>query len=300
MMRRSSSRRTPDKAPNELEFLYDELEEIESILEPLRDAQSDSLRAQAEASKKKLESLGDGELSAFRLSLLRREIRKLKARAESLANNSLVVGASILRNELDEIEQILQPLKDDEAEALQSIKEASKKRLESASKKDLPTLQEEIYSLKEQAEALATKSFLSGEIEAIDKILDSIKGNLFKRTEVGSLEKEKKDKKKELRSADEHGLASLRRDIRDLKERAEALAYREGWFVRFRRESALVWLGIIPLIVAIYASFITIWQWLEKPKIEVFYMQTATAQTATAQAMPSPTRTSMPTSTPTP
>ena len=298
MMRKSSARRTPDKTYDALEILYDEIEEIESILEPLRDPQSDSLRSQAADHKKKLESLGDGELSSFKLSLLKRDIHKLKARAESLANNSLLVGTSFLRNEIDEIEQILEPLNNVEAEALGSEKEISKKKLESVSKNNLPALQEEIRSLKERAETLAIKSFLLSEIDAVEKILASIKGNRFKRTEASALEDEKKDKKKELRSAGEYRLASLRKDIRNLKERAETLANREGWFARFGRAPALAWLGIIPLIVAIYASFIAIWQWLEKPKIQEYYMETATAQTATAQAMPTAAETSAPVGTP--
>ena len=299
MMSRSS-RRTPEKANNELEFLYDELEEIENLLEPLRDAQSDALRSQSADQKKKLESLGDGELSSFRLSLLRREIHRLKTKAESLANNSLVVGTSLLRNEIDEIEQLLTPLKGNEAEAVQSVKEASKKKLGSVSKKDLPALQEEIHGLKEQAEALAIRSFLRNEIEAVEKILASIKSNRFKRNEVSTLETEKEDKKKELRSVDAYGLAALRKDIRDLKERAEALANREGWFARLRRASGLVWLAIIPLAVVIYAMFVTFWQWRAKPIIQELYLGTATAQTATAAAMPTATATLFPTPTPTP
>jgi hypothetical protein len=280
--------------------LYDEIEEIETVLEPLRDVQADLLRTQAAEHKKRIESLGEGEVSSFRLSLLQRGVSKLKARAEALANNSLVMGASLLRNEMDQIERILQPLNSEEAGALQAVKEATKKKLESVSKKDLPALQQEIKTLKEQAEVLATRSFLLGEIQRIEKTLGSLKSNRFKRAEASSLQEEQEDKKNAVRSAGVGGLASLRKDIRDLKERTEELANREGWFARIGQASALVWLAIIPLIVAIYAITIAIWQWREKPRIEAFRLETATAQTATAQAMPTATGIFLPTSTPNP
>lgn len=299
MMRRSS-RQTPEKATNQLELLYDELEETEDLLEPLRDAQSEALGSEVADYKKKMEALGDGEIAPFRLSLLRREIRRLKTKAESLANDSFVVGTSLLRNEMDQIEQVLRPLKGNEAEALQSVKEATKKKLGSVSKQDVPALREEIDGLKEQAEALATRSFLRGEIERIEKIIDSTKSNRSKRNEAASLEQEKEDRKKELRSVDAYGLAALRKDIRDLKERAEALSDRESWFARLRRASGFIWLGIIPLVIVIYAIAITIWQWRAKPTIQAFFMETATAQTATAAAMPTATATLFPTPTPSP
>lgn len=299
MMRRSS-RQTPEKATNQLELLYDELEETEDLLEPLRGAQSEALGSEVADYKKKMEALGDGEIAPFRLSLLRREIRRLKTKAESLANDSFVVGTSLLRNEMDQIEQVLRPLKGNEAEALQSVKEATKKKLGSVSKQDVPALREEIDGLKEQAEALATRSFLRGEIERIEKIIDSTKSNRSKRNEAASLEQEKEDRKKELRSVDAYGLAALRKDIRDLKERAEALSDRESWFARLRRASGFIWLGIIPLVIVIYAIAITIWQWRAKPTIQAFFMETATAQTATAAAMPTATATLFPTPTPSP
>jgi len=283
--RSSSSQQTDNEANNELESLFDKIDEIEQGLEPLRDAQSDLLRSQTEDKKKKLESLADGELSPLKLSFLRKEIGKLKERAESLANNSFIVATSFLQSEVDEIEQALEPLKNADANALRSEKEASKQKLTSVNKTDLPSLREEIRNIKERTGALVTQSFLSAEIELIEKILASIKDNRSKRTELRSLELEKEAKKKKLQSADEYGLASLRKDIGKLKERAESLAAKESWFARLKRVSIVVWLWIIPLLIAIYTGYIAIWQGVKQPTIQAIQLETSTAQTATAAVL---------------
>ena len=294
--RSSSSKRAGDETNNELETLFEEIDEIEKILEPLKEAQSDSLRAQAEDKKKKLESLDNGELSSFRLSLLRKEISKLKARAETMANNSLIVTTSFLRNEIDEIEEILEPLKDAESDSLRSEKEDKKRKLESIDKKELPAIQEEIHNIKERAETLVTKSFLLGEIGVIEKMLVSIRVNPLERAELRSLEEEKEDTKKRLQSGDDYELVSLRKEISKMKERAESLASRESWLAKLSRVSILVWLWIIPLLVAIYASYIAILQWNSQPQIRDY----ATTQTAEAMRTLTPSATEAPATTSTP
>jgi hypothetical protein len=289
--RSSSSKRVGDASNNELETLFEEIDEIEKLLEPLNNAESDSLRSQTEDKKKKLESLDDDDLSSFRLSFLRKEVSRLKARAEAMANNSLIVTTSFLRNEIDEIEKILEPLKAAESDSLRSEMEDKKKKLESVDKTALPSLQEAIRNIKESAETLVTKSFLSDEIDIIEKMLVSIRGNRLKRSELNSLELEKEDKKKRLQSADEYELAALRKEIGKIKEKAESLASRENWLVRLSRVSVLAWLGFIPLLIAIYASYIAIVQWNSQTIIHNYATQTA-------QAMPTPTETLTPTPTP--
>lgn len=293
----SSSERPDDKTTNELETLFEEIDEIEKMLEPLNNAESDSLRSQTEDKKKKLESLDDKDLSSFRLSVLRKEISRLKAKSESMANNSLIVTTSFLQNEIGEIEKILKPLNDAESDSLRSEKEDKKKKLESVDKKDLPSLREEVRNLKEKTEILATRSFLLGEIGIIEKILVSIKADPSKRAELSSLEQEKEGKKNRLQVADEYELASLRKEISKIKERAESLVTKESLLVRLSRVSVLFWLGIIPLLIAIYAGYIAIVQWNSQPQIRD-YAITQTAVAATQTAMSSATET--PTITPTP
>ena len=291
MNRRPSSKRAGNETNNELETLFEEIDEIEKILEPLNNAESNSLRSQAEDKKTKLESLDDDDLSSFRLSFLRKEISRLKARAESMANNSLIVTTSFLRNEIDEIEKILEPLKAAESDSLRSEMEDKKKHLESVDKTALPSLQEEIRTLKESAETLITKSFLSDEIDLIEKMLVSIKVNRLKRAELNSLELEKEDKKKRLQSADEYELATLRKEIGKIKEKAESLASRESWPVRLSRVSVLVWLGFIPLLIALYIGYLAILQWQNQPQIRRLATQTAQAMptvTPSTTATPAP------------
>jgi hypothetical protein len=285
--RSSSSKRAGDETDNDLEALFEDIDEIEKMLEPLNNAESDSLRSQTEDKKKKLELLDDSALSSVRLRLLRKEISKLKARAESLATNSLIVTTSFLRNEIDEIEKILEPLKDAESDSLRSEKEDQKKKLESIDKKELPAIQEEIHDIKERAEALVTKSFLLGEIGVIEKMLVSIRVNPLKRAELKSLEDEKEDKKKRLQSVHEYELVTLRKEISKMKERAESLATKESWLAKLSRVSILVWLGIIPLLIAIYAGYIAIVQWNSQDLIHDYATQTA-------EAMPTPTETPIP------
>ena len=55
----SSSERPDDETHTELEILFEEIDEIEKMLEPLNNAESDSLRSQTEDKKKKLELLDD-------------------------------------------------------------------------------------------------------------------------------------------------------------------------------------------------------------------------------------------------
>src|SRR5829696_6878125 len=153
----SSSERPDNETPNELGILFEEIDEIEKMLEPLNNAESESLRSQVEDKKMKLEAMDEGGLSPFRLSVLRRDISRLKARAESMANNSLVVTTSFLRNQIEEIEKILEPLKVADADALRSEKEDTKKKLETVVKTDVPSLQDAIRNLKERAEILATR-----------------------------------------------------------------------------------------------------------------------------------------------
>jgi hypothetical protein len=97
------------------------------------------------------------------------------------------------------------------------------------------------------------------------------------------LELEKEDKKRSLQSADEYELAVMRKEINKLKERVESLATRESWLVRLSRVSVLVWLGFIPLLIAIYACYIAIVQWDSQPQIRDY------AATQTSEAMPTPT-----------
>jgi predicted AAA+ superfamily ATPase len=295
--RSSSSKQAGDETNNELETLFEEIDEIEKILEPLNNAESDSLRSQTEDKKKKLELLDDSALSSIRLRLLRKEISKLKARAESLANNSFIVTTSFLRNELDEIEKILEPIKDAESDTLRLEKEDKRKKLESIDKKELPAIQKEIHNIKERAEILVTKSFLSGEIDVIEKILVSMKGNPLKSAELKSLEDEKEKKKERLQSVDENELVSLRKEISKMKERAESLASKESWLVRLSQVSVLVWLGIIPLLLVLYTGYVAILQWNSQPVIHIYATETAVAVTQTAQAMPTPTETPIPTPT---
>ena len=219
--RPSSSERPDDETTNEPETLFEVIDEIEKMLEPLNNVESDSLRSQTEDKKKKLESLDDDDLSSFRLSILRKEISRLKARAESMANNSLIVTTSFLRNEIEEVEKVLDTVKDSEADSLRSEKEDTKKKLETVVKTDIPSLREAIRNLKERAEILATRSFLLGEIGIIEKMLVSIKANPSKHAELTSLEREKEDKKNRLQVTDEYELASLRKEISKIKERAE-------------------------------------------------------------------------------
>jgi len=295
----SSSERPDDETHNELEILFEEIDEIEKMLEPLNNAESDSLRSQTEDQRKKLDSLDEGGLSPFRLSAPRREISRLKARAESMANNSLVVTTSYLRNQIEEIEKVLEPLKDADADALRSEKEETKKKLESVVKTDLPSLQEAIRNLKERTELLATRSFLLGEIGVIEKMLVSIRVNPSKRTQLKSLEAEKEDKKRNLQSADDYELAALRKEINKIKERVESLATRESWLVRLGKVSVLVWLAIIPLLIAIYTGYIAILQRNSQTEIRD-YAITQTAVAATQTEMASATETATPTLAPIP
>ena len=290
----SSSERPDDQKHNELEILFDEIDEIEKMLEPLNNAESESLLSQAEDKKKKLEAMDEGGLSPFRLSVLRRDISRLKARAESMANNSLVVTTSFLRNQMEEIEKILEPLKDADADALRSEKEDTKKKLETVVKTDVPSLQEAVRNLKERTEILATRSFLLGEIDLIEKMLVSMRVNPSKSAQLKSLESETGDKKKSLQSADDYELSALRKEINKIKERAESLDSRESWLVRLGKVSVLVWLMIIPLLIALYTGYIAILQWNSQEEIRDF------AITQTAQAMPTPIETATPTLAPVP
>lgn len=290
----SSSERPDNETHNELEILFEEIDEIEKMLEPLNNAESESLRSQAEDKKKKLEAMDEGGLSPFRLSVLRRDISRLKARAESMANNSLVVTTSFLRNQIEEIEKILEPLKDADADALRSEKEDTKKKLETVVKTDVPSLQEAVRNLKERTEILATRSFLLGEIDLIEKMLVSIRVNPSKSAQLKSLESEKEDKKRSLQSADDYELAALRKEINKIKERAESLASRESWLVRLGKVSVLVWLGIIPLLIALYTGYVAILQRNSQKEIRD-YAATQTAVSATQSAMPITTETATPT-----
>src|SRR5688572_2149990 len=299
MNRKPSSKRVGDETNNEVETLFEEIDEIENILAPLNNAESDSLRSQIEDKKKKLESLDDDKLSSFKLSFLRKETSRLKARAESLASRSFVSITSFLQNEIGEIEKILEPLHDAESDSLRSEKEGKKKNLESVDKKDLPSLQEAVLNIKERAETLVTKSFLLGEVDLIEKMLGSIRVNPSKHAELKSLELEKEDKKRSLQSADEYELAILRKEINKIKERAESLASRESWLVRLSRVSVLVWLGIIPLLIVLYISYLAVLQWNSQPQIRDY----ATTQTAEAMPTVTPSATetaapSLPTATP--
>ena len=292
--RPSSSERPDDETTNELETLFEEIDEIEKMLEPLNNVESDSLRSQTEDKKKKLESLDDDDLSSFRLSILRKEISRLKARAESMANNSLIVTTSFLRNEIEEVEKVLDTVKDSEADSLRSEKEDTKKKLETVVKTDIPSLREAIRNLKERAEILATRSFLLGEIGIIEKMLVSIKANPSKRAELTSLEREKEDKKNRLQVTDEYELASLRKEISKIKERAESLVTQEGWLVRLSKVLVLVLLGIIPLLLAIYVAYIAIVQSNSQPIIHDYATQTAVSATQTAMLSATETPIPMP------
>jgi hypothetical protein len=286
MIRRSSSRRTPNEAQVELEALFDDIDEIEKLLEPLQGEQAASLRSQLEDKRKKLESVDDEESSSFKLAFLRREVRKLKTSAEALADDSFVTSTSLLVNQLDEIGKTLEPMQDPDSQALQYQLEDKKKKLASVSKKELPGLHKEILALKERADTLSTKSFLINEIGRIDKILGSAKSRPFiRRSELESLEKEKNDKRKRLQSADESELASLRKEIDKLKEDVDAFVTRESWRARLGRISAIAWLLIIPCLILAYSGWVASWQWRVQPTIQTFQMQTATANTATAAVM---------------
>jgi hypothetical protein len=298
MMKRSSSRSTPDDARVELEALFDDIDEIEKLLEPLQGEQAASLRSQLEDKRKKLELVDDEESSSFKLSLLRKEVRKLRTKAEALADDSFVTSTSLLVNQIDEVGKTLQPMQDPDSQALQSQLEDKKKKLASVSKKELPGLQKEILALKEQADTLSTKSFLLNEIDRIDKILGSAKSRPFiRRSELEALEEEKKDQRKRLQSADENELASLRKTINKLKEDVDAFVTREGWRARLGRISAIAWLLIIPCLILFYSGWVASWQWRVQPTIQTFQMQTATAQTATAAGMQTETAAVMQTAT---
>jgi len=211
--------------------------------------------------------------------------RPSSKRAGNETNNEL----ETLFEEIDEIEKILEPLKAAESDSLRSEMEEQKKNLESVDKTALPSLQEEIRNIKESAETLVTKSFLSDEIDLIEKMLVSIKVNRLKRAELNFLELEKEVKKKRLQSADEYELAALRKEIGKIKERAESLASRESWPVRLSRVSVLVWLGFIPLLIALYTGYLAILQWQNQPQIRRFATQTAEAMpTVTPSATEAP------------
>lgn len=298
MIRRSSSRRTPSEAQADLDALFDDIDEIERMLEPLQGAQADSLRTQLEDKRKKLELVDNEEIASFRLAVLRKETSRLRTKAEALANNSISASTSGLHNQLDDIGRSLETIQETDAEALRLQLEDKKNKLGSVDKKELPSLQNEILALKERADYLSTKSFLFNEIGRIENTLVTAKSKPFyKRSEWESLEAEKNEKKARLKSADETELVSLRKEINELKDSAESFADRETWREKLSRVSPFIWLGFIPLIIVIYAGVIAVVQWNNQGIINTYATRTAKAMpTATVTA----TETLMPVTSPTP
>src|SRR5215208_6539300 len=277
--------------------LLDEIDAVRSTLGTLRGAEVDSVKADLDAKEKWVESLNDNEISSFKLSRLQKEINKIRTRADSLVAKSLTALKASLLEETDRIERNLVLLDGDELSALKSEMVDKRQRLKALKDDELSSflasIQTDISDITEKGETLITKAFLQGEIGRIEKIIGSIKVNPLRRAELKDLEAEKEDKKKMLASTAEYDLSALRKEITKLKERADSLTAKEGLFVKLGRVSILVWLGIIPLLIAIYVGYFAILQGSSQTLIHDFATQTA-------QALPTPTATMVTTSTPVP
>lgn len=244
--------------------LLEEIYRLERSLERVEGTKATALRAEAKNIKDNLPSLNDSQLSSLRKKI------------ENLATQTLLL------REIDDIEQTLELLKGHEAASLKSETEDRRKILSSFTGDDLSTLRKEINTL-------TIKSFLLKEIDEIETILKPLKGD-----EAASLKSEIEDKKKSLKSLDDSRLASARREIGMLKEKAQSLVSKPGW------ESiapAPIWLAVglalIPLLIALYSSILAILQWHYQPQIRFFASQTAEIMLTTP---PPTTETPTPTS----
>lgn len=122
------------------------------------------------------------------------------------------------------------------------------------------------------------QSFLRGEVDDIEKTLNRVKS-----PKADGLRAETKRAKESLESAGNGEsaylvLASLRRDIVAMKERAETLATKPGFLERIPPP---LWLAIVPLLLVIYIIYLAIVQRVEQPQIISFATQTAAVQQQT-------------------
>lgn len=137
--------------------------------------------------------------------------------------------------------------------------------------------------LKKQNERL--RSFLQKEIEDVEKILEPLKG-----AKADSLRNELNLKRESIESEDDGEfafflLASLRKDIVDLKERAASLSTRPTLSERIPPP---VWLAIIPLLLVIYIAYLAVVQRIQQPLIRGTQTTVAEEQTMTASVPETP------------
>ena len=285
--------------------LFEEIDTVEKILDPLKGPESDSLRSELQDKTKTLESLNENELSSYKFRILIREVDKIKKKAEELAASPLQAMKSRILEQIGNIAKTLPPLKDKESDpsspeqeeilnnvaSLEAEIENQKKRVDFLTEKDIPSLKKDIEQIKEKADALATRSFLTHETGLIGRLLDSARVGFFKRTQLDFLRSEINDRKQKLASLQDNELSSFRQDLTKIREGAETLIIQPSFAPRLRSMSALIWLSIIPLLILIYASWIAIWQRGHQTEIH------ATA-TFIASAMPSATLPAAPSATP--
>jgi hypothetical protein len=285
--------------------LFEEIDMIEKILDPLKGSESDSLRSALKDKTKTLESLNENELTSYKFRILIRDVDKIKKKAEELAASPLQAMKSRILEQIGNIAKILKLLRDKESDPSSPEKEEIRKnvasleaeienqikRVDFLTEKDLPSLQKDVQKIKEKADALATRSFLTHEIGLIGMLLGSARVGFLKRAQLDFLRSEINDRKQKLASLQDYELSSFRQDLTKIREGAETLIIQPSFAPRLRSMSALVWLSIIPLLILLYASSIAIWQRGHQTEIH------ATA-TYIASAMPSATLLPAPSATP--
>jgi len=272
----SSSKPTGDKMKNAektLESLLEEIYYIEQLLEPFGSPEATALRAETNENKKKLESLDDSEASVFRLFSLKKDMDRIKDKAESLAKNSAKNTRTFLTKEIEYLEKKLEVLESAEATPLKAETKNVKDKLSSSNESELSALQNDIGKL-------TTQSFLLKEIEDLEKKLEPLAG-----VEATTLKSEIAGIKGRLISIEGDELFYLRKETGKIKERAMQLATKQTWWDKFQKWRSTLpvtaWLAVIPALVALYIITMITWQWVEQPVIQTFQVETATAQTAT-------------------
>jgi uncharacterized phage infection (PIP) family protein YhgE len=276
--------------------LFEEIDAIEELLDSMKGSESDSLRSELQDKTKTLEALNENELSSYKFRILLREVDKIKKKADELAASPLQAMKSRILEQIGNIARILKPLKDNASDpaspeqeeirknvaALETEIENQKKQVDVLNEKDLPGLQNDVEQIKEKADALATRSFLTHEVGLIAKLLSSTRVGFLKRKQLASLRSKINDRKERLASLQDHELSSFRQDLNKIREGAETLIIQPSVAPRLRSMSALIWLGLIPFLLFVYMTYYSLLQHWDRDLIH----QTATAY---ASAYPSAT-----------
>lgn len=271
--------------------LFEDIDAIEEILEPFKGTEPDSLRAELQDKTKRLEALSESELSSYKFSILKREVNKLKKKAETLASTPLMVMKSRLSGNLGTIENTLTSIKNKKLAAagperekiIQAVdvllKELTDQQesVDALTEKQFSDLQTKIDQLETKVDTLATRSFLTNEIGLLGKILESARVGLFRRGKLSQLVEEVKQQQQRLTTLTDDELVSFRHTIGEIKERSETLIIHPSLTSMIQSGAAIFLLAIIPVALVLYMLVTIRWQTIHQNEIQTIAAMTGSA-----------------------